>query len=173
MPRRKIAPDALTYYVSLGPGRSYQKVAEKYDVTKRAVTKLAAKERWQKKVAEIEQSARESAEEKARDEVAEAYAQQITGLKLLFHRGVEALRGMAIDTPADATRAIQVACREWRTALGEPTDRTEISVEEKIRSEYERWMTVGRGESDPPDADRDTGDGGAEDVGQPRRGGSA
>ena len=26
----------VTYYLSLGPGRSYQKVAEHYDVTKRA-----------------------------------------------------------------------------------------------------------------------------------------
>ena len=30
MPARKIPPDAVTYYVSLGPGRSYQKVAEHY-----------------------------------------------------------------------------------------------------------------------------------------------
>ena len=56
MPVRKIPPDAVTYYLSLGPGRSYQKVAEYYGVTKRAVTKIAVKEHWQEKVAEIERS---------------------------------------------------------------------------------------------------------------------
>jgi hypothetical protein len=55
---------------------------------------------------------------------------------------VEALQAKAIDTPADATRAIQVAVREWRLALGEPRDRTALTVEETIRREYERWMVA-------------------------------
>ena len=42
----KIPPDALEYYLGLGPDRSYQKVADHYGVSKRAVTKLAARERW-------------------------------------------------------------------------------------------------------------------------------
>ncbi len=56
--------------------------------------------------------------------------------------GVKALNAMAIDFPADAMRAIQLAIREERVALGEPTDRTAVSVEETIRREYDRWMTV-------------------------------
>ena len=167
MPTRKIPPEALTYYVGLGAGRSYQKVADKYGVSKRAVTKLAAKERWQEKVAEIEHQARESAEEKAKSEIEAAYAQQIVGVKLLFRRGVEALKTMAIDNPADATRAIQVACREWRAAMGEPTDRTAIEIDEKIRREYERWMTVAEPEPPSP-AVQDDDDGEAA-----RRGGTA
>ena len=143
MPARKIPPEAVTYYVSLGPGRSYEKVAQRYGVTKRAVTKLAAKERWQEKVDEIERSARQTAEENARREIEAAHAQQIAGLRLLFRRGVEALQARGIESPADATRAIQVAVREWRLALGEPTDRTAVTVEETIRREYERWMVTG------------------------------
>ena len=143
MPTRKIPPDALTYYVSLGPGRSYQKVAKKYGVTKRAVTKLAAKERWQEKVEEIERSARESAQEKARSEIEATYEQHMRALRLVFAKGVEALKSMAIDTPADAMKAIQLAIREQRVALGEPTDRTALSIEDTIRREYERWMVVG------------------------------
>ncbi len=34
----KIPPDALEYYLVLGPDRSYQKVADHYGVSKRAVT---------------------------------------------------------------------------------------------------------------------------------------
>ena len=47
MAHRKIPQDAFTFYVSLGPGRSYQKVAEKYGVTKRAVVNVGTREKWQ------------------------------------------------------------------------------------------------------------------------------
>ena len=117
MPRRKIPPDALTHYLSLGPGRSYQKVAEKYGVTKRAVTKLAAKERWQEKVSEIERSAREAAEEQAKSEYEVAYKRHMKALRMVFAKGVQALNGMAIDTPADAMKAIQMSIREERVEL--------------------------------------------------------
>ena len=48
------------------------------------------------------------------------------------------------------TRAATRSIREERVALGEPTDRTEISIDEKIRREYERWMVVGEREPDLP-----------------------
>jgi hypothetical protein len=63
MPRRKIPPDAFDFYFSLGPGRSYQAVAEEYGVTKRAVTKVTANERWQDQIAALERTARESSNE--------------------------------------------------------------------------------------------------------------
>ncbi len=84
MPRRKIPPDAVTYYLSLGPGRSYQKVAEHYGVTKRAITKIAAKDRWEEKVAEIEVSAVQSAEEKAGCEVVVTYPRNMKALRMVF-----------------------------------------------------------------------------------------
>ena len=61
----KIPPDAFEYYLGLGPGRSYGAVAEKYDVTKRAVTKLAAREKWQERILEIERKARRASDDKA------------------------------------------------------------------------------------------------------------
>ena len=48
---RKIPPDAFDFYFSLGPPRSYQAVANKYGVTKRAVTNLAGREDWQRRLA--------------------------------------------------------------------------------------------------------------------------
>jgi hypothetical protein len=41
MSQRKIPQDAFEFYFSLGPERSYEQVAGRYGVTKRAVTKLA------------------------------------------------------------------------------------------------------------------------------------
>ena len=49
---------------------------------------------------------------------------------------------MVIDSPADAMRAIRMAIQEERVALGEPTERTAVSIEDTIRGEYERWMVV-------------------------------
>ena len=63
----------------------------------------------------------------------------------------------AINTPADAMKPIQIAIREPRVALGEPTDRTTISVEDTIRREYERWMVVGEQASDETDEDDEDG----------------
>ncbi len=118
------------------------KHAVKYGVTKRAVTNLAGREDWQRRLAEIEAKAREEADKKRTQTLEVVYEQHMTALRLVFGKGVEALKGMAIDTPADAMKAIQLVIREMRVALGEPTDRTAISVEDTIRKEYQRWMTV-------------------------------
>ena len=43
---KRIPDDAFSFYASLGPTRSYQAVADRYWVSKRAVVKHAAKEKW-------------------------------------------------------------------------------------------------------------------------------
>jgi hypothetical protein len=45
--KKKIPPDAYAFYLGLGPGRSYQAVAERYVVTKRAVAFCADRGHWQ------------------------------------------------------------------------------------------------------------------------------
>ncbi len=159
MPIRTIPPEALTYYVGLGPGRSYQKVAEKYGVTKRAVVNVAKRDRWQQQVEELERTAHEDAREKMKSTLEATYEQHMRALRLVFAKGVEALKSMAINTPADAMKAIQLAIREQRVALGEPTDRTALSIEDTIRREYERWMTVAEPEEEAPGEDENSGSG--------------
>jgi hypothetical protein len=139
---RKIPADAFDYYFSLGPSRSYRAVAEHYSVTKRAVTNLAKREDWQHRLVEVENEARARADKKKVDSLEAVTDRHLKALRLVFGKGIEALRNMPIDTPADAMRAIALAIREERVALGEPSDRTAISVEDTIRSEYERWMVV-------------------------------
>jgi len=157
MPTRKIPLDAIAYYMSLGPGRSYQKVAERYGVTKRAVVNAAKRDRWQEQVEELERTAHDDAREKMKSTLEATYEQHMRALRLVFAKGVEALKSMAINTPADAMKAIQLAIREQRVALGEPTDRTALSIEDTIRREYERWMTAAEPEEEPPGEDGDTG----------------
>jgi hypothetical protein len=59
---RKIPSDAFECYVSLGAGRSYQAVAEKYGVSKRGVALHAKRENWQARLAEHERRERDEAD---------------------------------------------------------------------------------------------------------------
>ena len=139
---KKIPTDAFDFYFSLGPGRSYQAVADRYSVSKRAVTNLAKREDWQQRLLSIEAKARDSSD-KTKERVLEAaYERHMKALRLVFGKGIEALNRMVIDSPADAMRAIRMAIQEERVALGEPTERTALSIEDTIRREYERWMVV-------------------------------
>ncbi len=55
--RRGLVRRCLGYsfhYFSLGPGRSCQALADRYGVSKRAVTALAKRENWQARLAEVE-----------------------------------------------------------------------------------------------------------------------
>ena len=56
---RKIPDDAFSAYCAMGPERSYRVLADKYEVSKRAITKLAAREGWLERLANIEREARE------------------------------------------------------------------------------------------------------------------
>ena len=60
----KIPPDAFEFYVALGPDRSYQRVADHYDVSKRGVAKHAGRESWPSRLDRIEREVRERSEEK-------------------------------------------------------------------------------------------------------------
>ncbi len=139
---KKIPTDAFDHYFSLGPGRSYQQVADRYGVTKRAVTALAKRESWQARLAEIEEKSRIRLDEKKGDALDAAHEQRLKALRMVMGKGLEALRAMPIDSPRDAIRAIGLAVREIRVELGEPSERTAITVEDTIRKEYARWMMV-------------------------------
>ncbi len=113
---RKLPPDAFSYYAGLGPERSYQVVAEHYGVSKQAVTKLAVRESWQRRLEDIERKA------------------------------LETLKTMPLATAMEAVRALDMSIAKERLVRGEPSDRTAIEVEEVIRREYDRWLvTPGEG----------------------------
>jgi hypothetical protein len=139
---KKIPTDAFDFYFSLGPGRSYQSVADRYGVSKRAVTSLAKREDWQRRLLAIEAKARDSSDKDKEQVLEAAYERHMKALRLVFGKGIEALNRMVIDSPADAMRAIRMAIQEERVALGEPTERTAVSIEDTIKREYERWMVV-------------------------------
>lgn len=140
MPKRKIGADAFAYYMSLGPSGSYEAVAQKYGVSKRAVVKLARKERWQEKLEEIQKKARQGATEKALESLSAMNDRHLKSLRFLQSKAIEALRSMPLDTAIAAARALDLAIRNERIIRGDAGDGG--SVEQLIKSEYERWMTT-------------------------------
>ncbi|MGH9363380.1 MAG: hypothetical protein ACRD2T_15840 [Thermoanaerobaculia bacterium] len=137
--RKRIPLEAFEYYVSLGPARSYQAVAEKYGVRKRSVVKHAAKERWQERLHEIEEKARKAGEEKAQEELEAIRRRHLKGMRFIQAKAIETLKSSSLENAADAARAYTAAVREERVILGEPTDRTALAVEDLLDRQRERW----------------------------------
>jgi hypothetical protein len=142
---RKIPPDAFSFYFGLGPGRSYQRVAHEYKVSKRSVVNLALREGWKGRLEEIEQKARRQASERALETLEEMNERHLKGLLLLQAKALEALRKFPIETALQAARSLESSIREERRIRGTPADSEGASVEDTIRREYERWMTAGVG----------------------------
>ena len=137
---RKIPTDAFEFYFSLGTDRSYESVAENFGVTKRAVSKRATKEQWQRRIAERERRAREATDQKAVESLEQMNSRHLRSLRAVQGKALDALRTMPLTSAMDAVRALDLSIKQERLVRGEPTDRSKISIEEVIRREYERWL---------------------------------
>lgn len=73
MNKKILSTEAFSYYWGLGPDRSYQAVAEKFEVSKKVITNLALKENWQKRIAEIERKAQEATDKKMVESLEETF----------------------------------------------------------------------------------------------------
>ncbi len=138
----KIPPEAFDYYFSLGPGRSYSAVAEKYGVTKRAVTNVAKRETWQLRLLEVEAKAREGADKRNAQTLEAAHERRLKSLRLVQGKAIETLRQMPLESAMDAVRALVLSIKQESVLLGEPGDLSAVIVVDSIRREYERWMVV-------------------------------
>ena len=70
---RKIPEDAFAQYVSMGVERSYQALADMLGVTKRAVTKLAARDKWSERLSKIEKDVREKCDKRLVETLEQMY----------------------------------------------------------------------------------------------------
>jgi hypothetical protein len=138
---RKLPPDAFTFYASLGPQRSYQAVADKYSVSKRAVTGMADREKWQERMAEIERKARDKADEKVQESLEEMNVRHLKVLRFIQNKSIEALRSMPIENAMDAVRAFGLCLDKERTIRGEPSDHTQVDIAQVTRDEMARLIS--------------------------------
>ena len=137
MGARKIPADAFEVYVSMGTSRSYAAIAERFHVNKRSVTALAAREDWQGRLATMERKAKEAVDQKAAETLEAMKARHLAVYQALQRKALEALRVKSIDSAMDAVRALDVALEGERLIRGEPTERTAVEIEAKIRRDHE------------------------------------
>ena len=140
---RKIPPDAFEHYFSLGAERSYEAVAQKYGASKRAVSKLATKERWQERLLDLERKARERADERVLETLEDMSARHLKVLRFIQNKAIEALKSMPLDSAMDAVRAYHTSVEKERVIRGEPSDRTELSLEEITKRELRTLLVRG------------------------------
>ena len=137
---KRLSPDAYSYYVELGLARSYEAVAQKFGVSKVTVVNHAAKERWQERLREAEQKAREEANTKAVDVLQEVKDRQLMEARILEHRALDALRTLPPEKAAKAAMMLQIAWRHELLLLGEPSARTELTIEEVTQREIQTLL---------------------------------
>ena len=135
---KKIGSDAFAFYASLGTDRSYEAVAQKYGVTKRAVTDLAGKENWQKRLSKIEREAQEKTDRRVAETLEQMNDRHLKVLKFIQNRSIEALKTMPLESAMEAVRAYTLSLDKERVIRGEPSERSALSVED-IRQRFERW----------------------------------
>ena len=114
----KIASDAFDYYVSLGPDRSYRAVAERYGVSKRAVTKRATREGWSERLAAIERAARAEADRRLTETLADMHGRHRRLLRAVSARAAAALRDYPLTSGMEAVRAAESLIRMERLLAG-------------------------------------------------------
>ena len=148
---RKIGSDAFPYYVSLGTDRSYEAVAKKYGVTKRAVTDLAAKENWQKRLSKIEREAQEKTDKRVAETLEQMNDRHIKVLKFIQNRSIEALKTMPLESAMEAVRAYTLSLDKERVIRGEPSERGALSIADMIKRDFEELMVVDDGEDEETD----------------------
>jgi len=140
--KRKLPVDAFAAYASMGVERSYRAVAEKFDVSKRAVTSLANKEQWAERLEAIEAEAQERADKRIAETLDDMNQRHLRIAKALQGKALRALQDMPLDQAKDVIRALDLGVKQERLVRGERTER-QANVEEVIKREFNLWMTEG------------------------------
>lgn len=149
--KRKIPPEAFAFYLGLGVGRSYQAVAERYSVSKRAIATRAEKEGWQAKLAEEEQKARVSAEKQAAESIETVNEKHLKVLRFIQGRAIESLKSMPIESAMDAVKAYALSLDKERQIRGSPSEQAASRIEEITRQEIRTLLTTKPRDPNDPD----------------------
>jgi transposase-like protein len=138
---KRIPPESFSYYVSLGPGRSYAKVAEHFGVHRRSLVRFAKKHDWQRRLMAAEAKAQQRGDDAAVDALTEMSERHLKVCRAVQGKALEALRSMPLTSATAAVRALDMSLRNERLILGEPSERTSLTLEDAIKKEFHAWST--------------------------------
>ncbi len=151
---RKIPEDAFAQYVAMGVERSYQALADVLGVTKRAITKIGAREGWAARLAKIEQTARERSDQRLAETLEEIRSRHLKTLRAMNARALSALQQFPLNSGMEAMRAAEMVIKLERLIVGEPSERTEVGIEEITRREVAKFLEVAVDGDDDDDEER-------------------
>jgi len=114
----KLPDNSLCEYLAMGPGKSYEALARRYGVSKRAVVKKAHREGWQDRIAEAEEAARKSTVARAAESIGALNDRHLRTVRMIEARALEALKNNPLHSGMDAIRALAIALKEERSLLG-------------------------------------------------------
>ena len=134
----KLPDDDFDYYVGLGPGRSYELVAQHFGVTKRTVVRRARRSDWQGRLATMAASAREAADRKLGETVEHATVRHLRTLRAIQSRALKALQTLPIDSGLGAVRALELAIRAERAILKPKGEGQGKTLEEILAGTWDR-----------------------------------
>jgi len=137
----KVPEDAFERYVALGPGRSYELLADRLGVDKRTVSRAATREGWTARLSKIHEEARAATDRRLVSDLQAVRERQLKEARFLQ---AQALRAMKDATPKEAVKvaaALNIGWKHELLLLGDPTERSELSVEEVTKREIHSLLT--------------------------------
>jgi len=149
---RKIPLDAFEQYVAMGTGRGYQALGNQFGVNKRSIVKLAAKEKWQERLASIERQAQVKSDARAAETLEAMKTRHLKTLSAVLGRALEALKAMPLDNSMDAIRAIDMVLKQERLIRGaDSEDAAGRTIADVARQEMRTLLRVGPQDPNDPD----------------------
>lgn len=145
---RKIPVDAFELYLSLGDGRSYEKVAAHFGVSKTAVVKRATKEDWRARMHAHEAKAQEAIDKKAIETIEQMKERHLKVMKAIQNKALDALRSMPLDTAFQAVKALALSLEQERELRGEPAGGGTLDIAALIKQEYNTLIVDARSKDD-------------------------
>jgi hypothetical protein len=115
---KRLPPEAFDVYAALGPGRSYQAVADHFRVSKRCVTRTAVHEDWSSRIGRIERNAQEQADKALEESLSDIRIRHQKALRVVYGRALEGLRDHRFASAMEATRALELAIKYERLSHG-------------------------------------------------------
>lgn len=120
MPR--VPPDAFDQFVAMGSSATYAAFARKMGVSKRSIVRHASAERWQERLRDIEQQARDRADRKLAEGLEAINARHLKTLRAIQHKALTGLQSLPMKSGMDCVRALTAAINAERVVLRKTED---------------------------------------------------
>ena len=125
----KLPAEAFDAYCAMGEARSYAAVARKYGVSKRSITKRAAKEGWQQRLETIQRAARERADEQVIESLKAVHARHLRTLRAIQGKSLQALSSLPMTTAGEAARTMLAAMAQERDIYEIPGAEGSVTIQ--------------------------------------------